>query len=912
MLENIRLLAFSYLILSYLGIGIFALITPDSFKKPYLYALVSPGFGLILLVIIGSWVMAINTAITWTMIISLLMATGLNLFVLGRVIIRRKISLKRFIHVTNTLLKTLLAGVLLLGILFLIILPGVREGNFTTPLRIGPDSIGYAGAAQTLVEGGTLTSIAEDLKAVTGEEDLEAAKQANFQLLRLDLHCSSEFLLKALRWGYPTILANMTWVTGLDSVYRLDFVLLVFSWTMLLGLAYYACRIIIKARWYICLLLTAALALNCNLLNIFYEGSYAEVMAIPVLFMLLLYLYNIREINTFENKRDRIKQVAFVGFLCAGLLSIWTEAFIVLGIICFIILVLDLLQVHKTQKAWLSVFCFGVLFAFILVAPLTWSLILFYKNYLFIHLANMSQGGWWQPQWATLPEIMGWTNIYAHGSQAALVQRNTIEIIIAFLGSIFIVAAAVPYLFSNNRLRRSFWLASIVFIVFIFLKTGFLDKNNNYQYYKAYTMFLPVIFLFVYAAIFYLTKKINSRWKYALYGIVALSLGITAYSGFSYVKKYYQESSYFTEEFFLFKNQSELLSNYVLMTPYGLNYFHTTQMSSVFKMNFYNFPFEVGYQKPLIKTPYLEMPVAIIIFYNDQKKTTINSDDVIYSGKEFQIVKTPYRLKDRLDENGNVDINNYFNFGSNASIETSSHFDSFIFTDETGKDISSSGNAHIDTGEKKFGTASGSFDGQGDYLTVPNSPDFDFGYADFTIDGWFYFNANDVGYQCILDRRGTNPETGWIFYLEGNNQLSFLSTSKTGIGWDNAVLHNTSVVPATGVWMHLAVVRNGDVFTMYQNGIAIKSGTFSGSIGTQTVSPSIGAGHASRGNYFNGYMDELRISKGIARWTENFTPPDEPYTASDEYTVLLLHFDTATKDSGATILPSDSTNDNEQ
>src|SRR3972149_5480171 len=252
MLENIRLLILSYLILSFLGIGIFALITPDSFKKPYLYVLVSPGFGFFLLVIVGSWVIATNTAITWTMILSLLMATGLNMFVLGRSIIRRKISFKGFRLVKNTFLKVLLAGVLLLGVLFLIILPGVREGNLTTPLRIGPDSIGYAGAAQTLVEGGTLSSIAADLKAVTGKEDLEEAKKANFQLLRFDLHCSSEFLLKALRWGYPTILANMTWATGLDSVYRLDFVLLVFSWAMLLGLAYYACRIILKARWYIC------------------------------------------------------------------------------------------------------------------------------------------------------------------------------------------------------------------------------------------------------------------------------------------------------------------------------------------------------------------------------------------------------------------------------------------------------------------------------------------------------------------------------------------------------------------------------------------------------------------------------------------------------------------------------------
>jgi hypothetical protein len=403
----------------------------------------------------------------------------------------------------------------------------------------------------------------------------------------------------------------------------------------------------------------------------------------------------------------------------------------------------------------------------------------------------------------------------------------------------------------------------------------------------------------VYAAIFYLIRIVNSRWKYVFYGVVALSLGITAFSGVSYEKKYLEESSYFTEENFNFKEQSQLLSNYVLMTPYGPNYFRTIQIASVVKMNFYNFAHEVGYKKSLIKTPYLEMPVAIILYYDDQKQTSVNSDDVIYSGQEFQIVKTPFRLEDRLDENGNVEIDNYFNFGSNTAVKPSPEFNAFIFTDETRKKITSSGNAHIDTDEKKFGTASGSFDGQGDYLTVSNSTDFNFGSEDFTIDGWFYFKANDVGYQFMLDRRGNDAQTGWIFYLEGNNQLSFLSSSTQGSGWDNTVLYNCGVVPETGVWMHLAVVRNGNVFTMYQNGKAIKSGNFSGSIAAQTVSPSIGSGHASRGNYFNGYIDELRISKGIARWTDNFTPPDAPYTVSDEHTVLLLHFDVPTESNSA-------------
>jgi hypothetical protein len=196
-------------------------------------------------------------------------------------------------------------------------------------------------------------------------------------------------------------------------------------------------------------------------------------------------------------------------------------------------------------------------------------------------------------------------------------------------------------------------------------------------------------------------------------------------------------------------------------------------------------------------------------------------------------------------------------------------------TDEMGKNLTAVGDAHIDTDEKKFGTASASFDGIGDYLTVTNSTDFDFGSEDFTIDGWFYFNVNNVGYQILIDRRSNSDGTGWLLYLETNNAISFLSASASG--WDNFVISNSEVVPATGVWMHLAVVRHGDVFTIYQNGIALKSGTYTGSIGAQTEDLTIGSGHASPGAGFNGYIDELRISKGIAKWTANFTPLAAPY-----------------------------------
>ncbi len=285
------------------------------------------------------------------------------------------------------------------------------------------------------------------------------------------------------------------------------------------------------------------------------------------------------------------------------------------------------------------------------------------KSHLFTHLQNISVGGWWQPQWATLPEIMGWLNIYAHGSQPNILPRDSRGSCVCVLGK--------PSDPGSRRILHSFKqevgpgvLAGAGYFCFVGLCEVHVSgiDSINYQYYKAYTAFLPVIFVFIYAAFFYLVRMVNARLKYVLYGIIALTIFVTAFGGVSYIEKYHQESSYFTEDMFDLQKHSELLSNYVLMTPFGPHYLQVTQMASTVKMNWYNFWFEQAYKANLIKEPYLEMRVAIILFEDDPKQTSVNGDDVIYSGKEFQIVKTPYRLKDRLDENGNVVIDNYFDF----------------------------------------------------------------------------------------------------------------------------------------------------------------------------------------------------------------------------------------------------------
>lgn len=83
---------------------------------------------------------------------------------------------------------------------------------------------------------------------------------------------------------------------------------------------------------------------------------------------------------------------------------------------------------------------------------------------------------------------------------------------------------------------------------------------------------------------------------------------------------------------------------------------------------------------------------------------------------------------------------------------------------------------------------------------------------------------------------------------------------------------------AIGTWAHIVLVRSGDNFVIYVNGINKASRTLSGAL-PQTSGVKVGTYLYGTTNYrYKGYIDELRISKGVARWTTDFAPPTQAYT----------------------------------
>jgi hypothetical protein len=183
--------------------------------------------------------------------------------------------------------------------------------------------------------------------------------------------------------------------------------------------------------------------------------------------------------------------------------------------------------------------------------------------------------------------------------------------------------------------------------------------------------------------------------------------------------------------------------------------------------------------------------------------------------------------------------------------------------------VTATNGAAISTAQSKFGGTSLLLDGTNDYVSVTNNSAFDFGAGDFTIEYWEY--RTSAGSQSpILSRHSNNYAPYLIGWYDSSVAYLSLYMSSNGSSWDIASNVSMGVI-TTNVWTHYAVTRQGNTFRTFQNGIQISTftsaATFPAGVGPLEI------GRYEGTYYFKGgYIDELRITKGIARYTSNFTP----------------------------------------
>ena len=193
------------------------------------------------------------------------------------------------------------------------------------------------------------------------------------------------------------------------------------------------------------------------------------------------------------------------------------------------------------------------------------------------------------------------------------------------------------------------------------------------------------------------------------------------------------------------------------------------------------------------------------------------------------------------------------------------NFTNASIVDATGKNVLETvGNAQVDTTTVKYGTGAMEFDGTGDYLNLPDSENFAFGTGDFTVEFWINKGSGDS--QVILDNRPTTSSSNGFLITIFNGQKVSYYTSGSPQAQDPTAL-------VEGQWIHYALARSSGTTRLFRDGVVVatkSSDTFNYThTGLRIVDrlPFTGVP-------LNGYLDDLRITKGIARYTTNFTPPE--------------------------------------
>jgi len=185
-------------------------------------------------------------------------------------------------------------------------------------------------------------------------------------------------------------------------------------------------------------------------------------------------------------------------------------------------------------------------------------------------------------------------------------------------------------------------------------------------------------------------------------------------------------------------------------------------------------------------------------------------------------------------------------------------------------DLETAGNAQVSTTQKKYGTASMYFDGTGDYLIMPDTLTGKFGTGDFTIEYWDYHGTQGTNYASQVGTLSSGTGAGtWRFGTFGNNTGLYFSyhngTSFVDVTFGSGTYNDST-------WRHFAISRQSGTLRAFVNGTQV--GT------NQTVTQDLNSSNRvvigaelTTPTYFTGYIDDLRITKGYARYTANFTAP---------------------------------------
>ena len=193
------------------------------------------------------------------------------------------------------------------------------------------------------------------------------------------------------------------------------------------------------------------------------------------------------------------------------------------------------------------------------------------------------------------------------------------------------------------------------------------------------------------------------------------------------------------------------------------------------------------------------------------------------------------------------------------------------FVDSSANNIQSTaiGNIEVSSTRTQFGNGAAFLygNGTGNYIRVSGNPNLAVGTGDYTLEMWAYISSDSpfvIFDAAPINSPGSRPDA-FLFYIENNREPRFFGNGLT-------IATSAGSLPINQ-WAHLALVRNTGTTTIYINGTGISNSTGFYNATLATGGCLIGTFTDSLNFTSNGYIDELRLTKGVARYTGNFTPP---------------------------------------
>ena len=186
-------------------------------------------------------------------------------------------------------------------------------------------------------------------------------------------------------------------------------------------------------------------------------------------------------------------------------------------------------------------------------------------------------------------------------------------------------------------------------------------------------------------------------------------------------------------------------------------------------------------------------------------------------------------------------------------------------------------------------------DGSGDYLSLAYDADFNFGTGSFTIEAFVFFRDLSGVQGIYATNTGENPVPKWVMYLDSATPKVHINA----LNGSGSIYMNATTNLTANSWNHLSYVRNGSTWYWFINGTQAGTGSNSTNITFSNVATTIGYGGEGYFTGFNGFMSDLRVVKGTAVYTSNFTPPTAPVTAITNTKLLLNMADGQAIDSAA-------------